>query len=80
MEPSLLSLRSTVVLLLAVLTGVGTGVLSLVGGSAGAVSVLHGAAAAGLAVPFFNGLVARETHCDRARETRSGRGRDGGHG
>ncbi|MEU5162578.1 hypothetical protein AB0G74_23625 [Streptomyces sp. NPDC020875] len=57
MERPLLSLRATLVLLLAVLAGVGAGVLAGVAGEGTARSVLCGLAAAGLAVPFFDRLV-----------------------
>ncbi|MEU5978081.1 hypothetical protein [Streptomyces sp. NPDC047315] len=58
MERPLLSPRSALVLLLAVLVGVGAGVLAALAGEGAARSVLCGLAAAGVAVPFFNGLVA----------------------
>ncbi|MEU3599187.1 hypothetical protein ABZ714_10720 [Streptomyces sp. NPDC006798] len=57
MERPLLSLRATLVLLLAVLAGVGAGVLAGVAGEGTARSVLCGLAASGLAVPFFDRLV-----------------------
>ncbi|MFE0427245.1 hypothetical protein [Streptomyces sp. NPDC058953] len=57
MERPLLSLRATLVLLLAVLAGVGAGVLTGFAGEGTARSVLCGFAAAGLAVPFFDRLV-----------------------
>ncbi|GLW73651.1 hypothetical protein Kpho02_59500 [Kitasatospora phosalacinea] len=58
MRRSLLSLRSTLVLTLAVLTGIGAGVLSRMAGAPGAQCVLYAAGAFGLAVPFFDRLVA----------------------
>ncbi|CAN3977741.1 hypothetical protein [Kitasatospora purpeofusca] len=58
MRRSLLSMRSALVLLLAVLTGVGAGVLARLAGSPAAECVLHGAGAFGAAVPFFDRLVA----------------------
>ncbi|MEV0280334.1 hypothetical protein AB0I22_28610 [Streptomyces sp. NPDC050610] len=62
MERSLLSLRSALVLLLAVLTGIGAGVLTALAGDGVARSVLCGAAAVGVSVLFFDRLVAAEGH------------------
>ncbi|MFI1016989.1 hypothetical protein [Streptomyces sp. NPDC020965] len=59
-ERPLLSLRSTLVLLLAVQAGLGAGGLTLLAGDGPARGVLCGLAAAGLAVPFFDRLVAPE--------------------
>ncbi|MFJ4343313.1 hypothetical protein [Streptomyces sp. NPDC088915] len=56
----LLSLRSTLVFLLAVLAGVVAGGLTAIAGEGAARSLLAGLAAAGLAVPFFNGLISTE--------------------
>ncbi|MFB7379236.1 hypothetical protein ACFC6U_17780 [Kitasatospora purpeofusca] len=58
MRRSLLSMRSALVLLLAVLTGIGAGVLARLAGSPAAECVLYGAGAFGAAVPFFDRLVA----------------------
>jgi hypothetical protein len=59
-EPeSLLSLRATVVLLLAVLTGVAAGVLAYLAGQAVAAAVLVGGGAAGAAVGLFHNLIER---------------------
>ncbi|MEU5383584.1 hypothetical protein [Kitasatospora cineracea] len=58
MRRSLLSLRSALVLTLAVLTGIGAGVLSRMAGTPGAQCALYAAGAFGLAVPFFDRLVA----------------------
>lgn len=55
---SLLSTRSALVLLLAMLTGIGAGVLSRLAGSPIAQRILYGAGAFGLAVSFFDRLVA----------------------
>jgi len=54
----LLSIRAALVFTLALLTGIGAGVLSAVGGSPPTQCVLCGAAAFGLAVPFFDRLIA----------------------
>ncbi|TVL93356.1 hypothetical protein [Streptomyces sp. SAJ15] len=60
MDRSLLSLRATLVLLLAALAGVAAGVLATLAGDGAARGALCGLAAAGLAVPFFDRLVAAE--------------------
>ncbi|MBV7699954.1 hypothetical protein [Streptomyces sp. TRM70350] len=57
MKSPLLSLRAALVLLMGVLVGVGAGVLGALGGAAPAQAVLTGAAAFGVAVPFFDHLV-----------------------
>ncbi|MEW1549870.1 hypothetical protein [Streptomyces tsukubensis] len=57
MERPLLSLRTTLILLLAVLAGLGAGVLAGAAGENTARSVLCGLAATALAVPFFDRLV-----------------------
>lgn len=49
-------------LLLGALTGVGAGVLTALTGGTPAHSVLCGLAATGLAVSFFNRVVATDTH------------------
>lgn len=56
----LLSLRSTLVFLLAVFTGMVAGGLTALTGAGIARSLLTGLAAAGLAVPFFNNLISSE--------------------
>ncbi|MEU2358688.1 hypothetical protein ABZ599_37970 [Streptomyces misionensis] len=56
----LLSLRSALIFLLALLTGAAAGGLTAVAGEGVAHSVLAGLAATGLAVPFFNRLIAVE--------------------
>ncbi len=58
MERPLLSVRSALVLLLAVLTGLGAGVLTGWAGVGIARCVLCGGAAFAVAVPFFDRLVA----------------------
>ncbi|MFJ5927563.1 hypothetical protein ACIQF6_33710 [Kitasatospora sp. NPDC092948] len=58
MRHSLLSMRSALVLTLAVLTGIGAGVLSRLAGAPAALCALYAVGAFGLAVPFFDGLVA----------------------
>jgi ABC-type antimicrobial peptide transport system permease subunit len=54
----LLSIRAALVFTLALLTGIGAGVLSAVGGSPPTQCVLYGAGAFGLSVPFFDCLIA----------------------
>ncbi|MFG2825040.1 hypothetical protein ACGFX4_37140 [Kitasatospora sp. NPDC048365] len=58
MRRSLLTMRSALVLLLAVLTGIGAGVLARLAGSPAAECVLYGVGALGAAVPFFDRLIA----------------------
>ncbi|MGA5171194.1 MULTISPECIES: hypothetical protein [Streptomyces] len=53
----LLSLRSTLVFLLAALAGAAAGGLTALAGEGTPRSVLAGLAVAGLAVPFFNHLI-----------------------
>ncbi|MGW2785965.1 hypothetical protein ACWC3X_32740 [Streptomyces populi] len=57
MNRSLLSMRAALVLLMGVIVGVGAGVLSALAGAVAAQAVLTGAAAFGVAVPFFDHLV-----------------------
>ncbi|UWE13254.1 hypothetical protein [Actinacidiphila bryophytorum] len=57
MRTPLLSVRAALVLTLALLTGLGAGVMSAVGGADAARCVLCGAGAFGLAVPFFDRLI-----------------------
>ncbi|GAB2769570.1 hypothetical protein [Streptomyces daliensis] len=66
MDHHLLTARSALVLLLGLLTGVAAGVLTLLSGGGTARSVLCGAAAAGLAVGFFNRLVAPDLDAPEA--------------
>jgi hypothetical protein len=56
----LLSLRSALVFLLALLAGGAASGLTAVAGEGAARSLLAGLAATGLAVPFFNHLIATE--------------------
>lgn len=81
MERSLLSLRSTLVFLLALLTGVGAGVLVVLAGRGTPRGVLYGVAAVGLAVPFFDRIVAADGRVPDGRVP-DGRetGGDVGHG
>lgn len=58
MRTPLLSVRAALVLTLSLLTGIGAGVLSAVGGTPPAQCVLYGAGAFGLAVPFYDRLIA----------------------
>nr|WP_046702845.1 hypothetical protein [Streptomyces europaeiscabiei] len=64
MDRSLLSLRSTLVFLLAVLAGAAAGALTAWSGEEVPRSVLAGLAVMGISVPFFNRLIApdRPTH------------------
>ncbi|MEU8773469.1 hypothetical protein [Streptomyces sp. NPDC048606] len=58
MDRSLLSLRATLVFLLAALAGAVAGVLTTFAGEGLARSVLYGLAVVALGVPFFNRLIA----------------------
>ncbi|MGW8765930.1 hypothetical protein ACWGN5_25875 [Streptomyces sp. NPDC055815] len=60
MDRPLLSLRTTLVLLLALLAGGAAGGLTVLAGEGVPRSVLAGLAVAALAVPFFNRLVGAE--------------------
>ncbi|MEU9352568.1 hypothetical protein AB0D65_16640 [Streptomyces griseoloalbus] len=60
MDRPLLSLRSALIFLLALLTGGAASGLTAVAGEGAARSLLAGLAATGLAVPFFNHLIATE--------------------
>ncbi|MFG2979252.1 hypothetical protein ACGFYY_40485 [Streptomyces sp. NPDC048331] len=60
MDRPLLSLRSTLVFLLALLAGTAAGGLTAITGEGNARSLLAGLAVAGLAVPFFNRLIDTE--------------------
>lgn len=57
MDRPLLSLRSTLVFLLALLAGAAAGGLTALSGEGTPRSVLAGLAVAGIAVPFFNRLI-----------------------
>ncbi|WP_374772249.1 hypothetical protein OG756_03075 [Streptomyces sp. NBC_01310] len=61
MDHSLLSLRAALALLPAALAGAVAGVLTAFAGEGTARSLLCGLAAAGLAVPFFDRLVAADS-------------------
>ncbi|MFF3940418.1 hypothetical protein [Streptomyces phaeofaciens] len=61
MDRPLLSLRSTLVFLLAVLAGAAAGGLTALAGESTPRTVLAGLAVAGLAVPFFNRLIDSDT-------------------
>ncbi|MFI9203083.1 hypothetical protein [Streptomyces sp. NPDC053048] len=77
----LLSLRTTLVFLLALIVGVTAGALTALAGEGTPRSVLAGLAAAGLAVPFFDRLVAAEPDASRPRGTVSiGGGEEKGDG
>ncbi|WP_329176465.1 MULTISPECIES: hypothetical protein [unclassified Streptomyces] len=52
-------MRAALVLTLALLTGIGAGLLSAAGGTSPAQCVLYGAGAFGVAVPFFDRLIGR---------------------
>lgn len=58
MQRPLLSIRAALVFTLSLLTGIGAGVLSAVGGTPPSQCVLCGVGAFGLAVPFFDRLIA----------------------
>ncbi|MEU9558267.1 hypothetical protein [Streptomyces fumanus] len=60
MDRPLLSLRSTLVFLLAMLAGAAAGGLTALAGENTPRSLLAGLAAAGVAVPFFNRLIDSE--------------------
>ncbi|WP_431045836.1 hypothetical protein ACQUSR_29825 [Streptomyces sp. P1-3] len=81
MDRPLLSLRTTLVLLLGSLAGAAAGVLTALAGEGAPRSVLASLAAAGLAVSFFNRLIATEPvgHQPRARAG-AGIGEDDGNG
>ncbi|GLF99834.1 hypothetical protein [Streptomyces yaizuensis] len=76
MERSLLSVRAALVLALAVLAGIGAGVLTALAGDGAARSVLYGLAAAGVAVPFFDRLVEPGVPQDAGRGPAAGGGGD----
>ena len=63
----LLSLRSTVVLTLALLSGLAAGTLSYAAGRKLPVSVLAGLAAAAAALPLFHGIIAQTDGNDTSR-------------
>ncbi|MFI9586952.1 hypothetical protein ACIHCQ_35185 [Streptomyces sp. NPDC052236] len=57
MNRTLLTTRSALILLLAVLCGIGAGILTTFAGVGPAEAVLSGVTAFGFTVPFFNTLV-----------------------
>ncbi|MER5601666.1 hypothetical protein [Streptomyces sp. NPDC002265] len=57
MNGPLLSMRAALILLMGLLVGIGAGVLAVLAGAVLAQAFLTGAAAAGVAVPFFNHVV-----------------------
>ncbi len=69
MDRPLLSMRSSLIFLLAVLTGGVASGLTAAAGEGVARSLLAGLAAAGLAVPFFNRLIATEESTVRPQGT-----------
>jgi hypothetical protein len=56
-DRALLTTRSALVLLLAVLCGIGTGILTTFTGAGPAEAILCGVTGLSLAVPFFNSLI-----------------------
>lgn len=64
-----LSLRSALIFLLALLTGGAASALTAVAGEGPAHSLLAGLAATGLAVPYFNRLIATEDGAAQASNT-----------
>lgn len=81
MDRPLLSLRSTLVFLLALLTGAAASGLTAVAGEGVARSLLAGLAAAGLAVPFFDRLIAAEDSAVQpSAAVGAGRGEDESNG
>ncbi|MFI6728745.1 hypothetical protein [Streptomyces atratus] len=68
MDQSLLSLRTTLVFLLALLAGATAGGLTALAGEGTPHSLLAGLGAAGLAVPFFNHLIDAEGNRNRQNE------------
>ncbi|MER5809922.1 hypothetical protein ABT143_17335 [Streptomyces sp. NPDC002033] len=67
MDRSLLSLRATLVFLLAALAGGVAGLLAVSAGEGIARGVLCGLAAVGVAVPFFDRLIAVESDAEQVR-------------
>ncbi|MCF3130138.1 hypothetical protein [Streptomyces olivochromogenes] len=77
MDKPLLTARSALVLLLAVLSGAIATALSLTAGENASRSTLAGLGAAALAVPFFNRLIEpdQERTCRHTPEREEGEGR-----
>ncbi|WP_411124220.1 hypothetical protein [Streptomyces sp. x-19] len=65
MDRSLVSVRAALVLLLAALTGVGVGLLSVLAGDGTARGILAGLAAAGAALPLCNRAIAPDAATGR---------------
>ncbi|MFH8337306.1 hypothetical protein [Streptomyces sp. AM6-12] len=59
MDPSLITLRTALILLLAILTGIGAAVLSCLAAAPLPYAVLTGIAASAAAIPYFNNLIER---------------------
>ncbi|MGW7578051.1 hypothetical protein [Streptomyces sp. NPDC054765] len=78
MDRPLLSLRTTLVFLLAVLGGAVAALLSWMAGEGVPQSVLVGLAAVGAAVSFFNRLIVAESERGKAEAGRRGEGADRG--
>ncbi|MEU1186691.1 hypothetical protein [Streptomyces sp. NPDC005859] len=57
MPRTLLTTRSALIFLLAILCGIGAGVMTVLAGLSTPQAVLSGAGGFGLAVPFFNTLI-----------------------
>ncbi|AXI75587.1 hypothetical protein DTW94_00090 [Streptomyces cavourensis] len=68
MERPLLPLRSALVFLMAVISGMTAGCLCWIAGEGVARGVLAGLAVVGLSVPFFDRLIAREDAGDPCGE------------
>ncbi|MFI5774977.1 hypothetical protein ACIA74_42370 [Streptomyces sp. NPDC051658] len=81
MDQPLLSLRTTLVFLLALLAGATAGGLTALAGEGTPHSLLAGLATAGLAVPFFNRLIDAEGSRSQQREhAGAGAGKGEGNG
>ncbi|MER5747667.1 hypothetical protein ABT097_30900 [Streptomyces sp. NPDC002225] len=85
MDRPLLSLRTTLVFLLALLVGAAAGGLAALAGEGAPRSLLAGLGAAGLAVPFFDRLIDADADADAdggraGRRDRSGAGTGRGEG
>lgn len=76
MDRPLLSLRSALIFLLALLTGGAACGLTAVAGEGTARSLLAGLAATGLAVPFFDRLIAAEAGAVQPSSSMDGGGTD----
>ncbi|MFB7186935.1 hypothetical protein ACFC0C_24895 [Streptomyces sp. NPDC056178] len=79
MDQPLLSLRTTLVFLLALLAGVTAGGLTALAGEGTPHSLLAGLGVAGLTVPFFNRLIDAEGSQNRQHE-HAGTGEGEGNG